>query len=73
MSNEIARKNRIKFLLITLLMLSPVIASYLLHVFEIRPQGTVNYGELLNVSTLKGQAHNIENNTIFRARDLRGK
>lgn len=54
-------------------MLSPVIASYLLHVFEIRPQGTVNYGELLNVSTLKGQAHNIENNTIFRARDLRGK
>lgn len=73
MSNEIARKNRIKFLLISLLLLSPVIASYILHVLEIRPEGTVNYGELLEVKPLKGQALNIENNTIYRARNMHGK
>lgn len=73
MSNEIARKNKIKFLLMTLVMLSPVIASYLFHTLQLRPEGTVNYGELLEVRVLQGQAHAIENNTIFRARDLRGK
>lgn len=57
----------------TLLMLSPVIASYLLHVLQIRPEGTVNYGELLEIKALQGQALNIENNTIFRARQIRGK
>ncbi|WP_090570341.1 hypothetical protein [Nitrosomonas sp. Nm33] len=73
MSNEIARKNRIKFLLMALVMLSPVIASYFFHVLEIRPEGTVNYGELLEVKPLTGQALNIENNTIFRARNMHGK
>ncbi len=73
MSNEIARKNRIKFLLLALVMLSPVIASYFFYVLEIRPEGTVNYGELLEVKPLKGQALNIENNTIFRARNTHGK
>lgn len=73
MSNELARKNKIKFLLLMLLMLSPVIASYLFHTFGFRPEGTVNYGELLEVKPLQGQALNIENNTIFRARDLHGK
>jgi hypothetical protein len=73
MSNEIARKNKIKFLLLVLVMLSPVIASYFFHVLEIRPEGTVNYGELLEVKPLKGQALNIENNTIFRARNMHGK
>ncbi|SDH37807.1 Cytochrome oxidase Cu insertion factor, SCO1/SenC/PrrC family [Nitrosomonas sp. Nm132] len=57
----------------TLLMLSPVIASYLFHVLEIRPEGTVNYGELLEIKALQGQALNIENNTIFRVRQIRGK
>lgn len=56
-----------------LLMLSPVIASYLLHTLKIRPEGTVNYGELLEVKALQGQALDIENNAIFRARQLRGK
>ncbi|WP_090691819.1 hypothetical protein [Nitrosomonas sp. Nm34] len=73
MSNEIARKNRIKFLLLMLAMLSPVIASYFFHVLEIRPEGTVNYGELLEIKPLKGQALNIENNTIFRPRNMHGK
>lgn len=72
-SNEIARKNRIKLILLMLLMLSPVIASYVLHTLKIRPEGTVNYGELLEVKALQGQAHDIENNAIFRTRQLRGK
>nr|WP_281719687.1 hypothetical protein [Nitrosomonas nitrosa] len=73
MSNETVRKNRIKLILLMLLMLSPVIASYLFHVFQIRPEGTVNYGELLEVKALQGQAHDIENNAIFRPKQLRGK
>ncbi|MCW5601020.1 hypothetical protein [Nitrosomonas sp.] len=73
MSNETARKNRIKLILLMLLMLSPVIASYLFHALQIRPEGTVNYGELLEVKTLQGQAHDIENNAIFRPKQLRGK
>ncbi len=73
MSDEIARKNRVKFLLLMLLMLSPVIISIALHMTEFRPEGTVNYGELLEVKALQGQAREIENNTIFRARDMRGK
>lgn len=73
MSNETARKNRIKLILLMLLMLSPVIASYLFHVLQIRPEGTVNYGELLEVKALQGQAHDIENNAIFRPKQLRGK
>lgn len=54
-------------------MLSPVIASIALHVLEIRPEGTVNYGELLEIKVLQGQALEIEHNTIYRARDMRGK
>lgn len=73
MSDEIARKNRIKFLLLMLLMLSPVIISIALHMTEFRPEGTVNYGELLEVRALQGQAREIEQNTIYRARDMRGK
>lgn len=73
MSDEIARKNRIKFLLLMLLMLSPVIISIALHMTEFRPEGTVNYGELLEVKALQGQAREIEHNTIYRARDMRGK
>jgi cytochrome oxidase Cu insertion factor (SCO1/SenC/PrrC family) len=73
MSDEIARKNRIKFLLLMLLMLSPVIISIALHMTEFRPEGTVNYGELLEVKALQGQAREIEQNTIYRARDMRGK
>lgn len=73
MSDKIARKNRVKFLLLMLLMLSPVIISIALHMTEFRPEGTVNYGELLEVKALQGQAREIEHNTIYRARDMRGK
>lgn len=73
MSDKIARKNRVKFLLLMLLMLSPVIISIALHMTDFRPEGTVNYGELLEVKALQGQAREIEHNTIYRARDMRGK
>jgi len=54
-------------------MLSPVVASVILHNVKFRPESTVNYGELLEVKAIRGQAHNIENNTIFRERQLHGK
>lgn len=73
MSDKIAQKNRVKFLLLMLLMLSPVIISIALHMTEFRPEGTVNYGELLDVKALQGQAREIDHNTIYRARDMRGK
>lgn len=73
MSNEVARSNRIKFIALILLMLSPVVASVILHNVKFRPESTVNYGELLEVKAIRGQAHNIENNTIFRERQLHGK
>ena len=73
MSNEVARSNRIKFVALLLLMLSPVIVSIVLHNVKFRPEGTVNYGELLEVKAIQGQALDIENNTIFRDRQLHGK
>ena len=73
MSNEVARSNRTKFIALILLMLSPVVASVILHNIKFRPDSTVNYGELLEVKAIHGQAHEIENNTIFRERQLHGK
>jgi len=73
MSNEVARNNRTKFIALILLMLSPVVASVILHNIKFRPDSTVNYGELLEVKAIHGQAHEIENNTIFRERQLHGK
>lgn len=56
-----------------LVILSPVVASYFLHTFNIRPDSTVNYGELIDVRTLQGSATNLSDNTIFRSRQLRGQ
>jgi cytochrome oxidase Cu insertion factor (SCO1/SenC/PrrC family) len=51
---------------------APIIASYALYFWEVRP-ASVNYGELLEVKPLKGNALNQSNSNIFRMRDLRGK
>lgn len=56
-----------------LVILSPVVASYFLHTFNIRPDSTVNYGELIEVKALQGSATNLSDNTIFRSRQLRGQ
>lgn len=56
-----------------LVILSPVVASYFLHTFKIRPDSTVNYGELIEVKALQGAATNLSDNTIFRSRQLRGQ
>jgi cytochrome oxidase Cu insertion factor (SCO1/SenC/PrrC family) len=57
---------------LALVLLGPIIASYTLHFWNVRP-GTLNYGELLEVKPLKGTALNEADKTIFRLRDLRGK
>ncbi|PTR05700.1 cytochrome oxidase Cu insertion factor (SCO1/SenC/PrrC family) [Nitrosospira sp. Nsp5] len=67
-----ARTNRRTLILLLVLMGAPIIASYMLYFGEVRP-GSVNYGELLEVKPLVGDALNQSNNTIFRIRDLRGK
>lgn len=53
-------------------MCAPIIASYTLYFWEVRPS-SVNYGELLEVKPLVGTALNQSDNTIFRMRQLRGK
>lgn len=73
MSEEKIRRSRIKLILLMLVILSPVVASYLLHSFNIRPDRTVNYGELLEVRAIQGTATNLLDDTIFRARQLKGK
>ena len=66
------RTNRRTLLLLLVLMGAPIIASYALYFWEVRP-ASVNYGELLEVKPLTGNALNQSNNNIFRIRDLRGK
>jgi len=51
---------------------APIIASYLLYFSKVRPD-SVNYGELLEVKPLTGNALNQSDKTIFRIRQLRGK
>src|SRR5690242_5266072 len=53
-------------------MTAPIIASYALYFWDVRPS-SVNYGELLEVKPLVGTALNQSDNTIFRIRQLRGK
>jgi cytochrome oxidase Cu insertion factor (SCO1/SenC/PrrC family) len=54
------------------LLCAPVIASYLLYFWEVRP-ASINYGELLKVKPMAGPGLNQLDNTIFRIRQLRGK
>lgn len=72
MSNEKTRRGRLQLILLMLLVLSPVIASYIFHTYGLRPEGTVNYGELLEPKHVKGDATNLGNNTIFRIKQLKG-
>ncbi|KIO48013.1 membrane protein [Nitrosospira sp. NpAV] len=76
MSNESApkanRTNRRTLILLVILMAAPIIASYTLYFWEVKPE-SINYGELLEVKPLAGDGLNQSNNTIFRMRDLRGK
>ena len=53
-------------------MVAPIVASYALYFWNVRPS-SVNYGELLEVKPLAGTALNQSDNTIFRMRQLRGK
>lgn len=73
MSNESAPKtNRRTLILLLVLLCAPVIASYLLYFWEVRP-ASINYGELLKVKPMVGTGLNQLDNTIFRIRQLRGK
>ncbi len=72
MSNEKVTRSRRTFILLVLLIVSPIIISSFLHRWNYRPEHTVNYGELLEVKPLQIIATNIEDNTIFRARQLKG-
>jgi hypothetical protein len=51
---------------------APIVGSYALYFFGVRPGATVNYGELLEVKPLIGTALNQADQTIFRMRQLRG-
>jgi cytochrome oxidase Cu insertion factor (SCO1/SenC/PrrC family) len=67
------KKNRRTLILLFVLLCAPIIASYTLYFFGVRPGDTVNYGELLQVKPLAGSALNQADQTIFRIRQLRGK
>ncbi|WP_350282598.1 hypothetical protein [Nitrosomonas sp.] len=71
MSNEKVSRSRLKLILMMLVILSPVVISSFLHRSNFRPDHTVNYGELLEVKPLQGEATNLMDNTIFRIRQLR--
>jgi cytochrome oxidase Cu insertion factor (SCO1/SenC/PrrC family) len=66
------KKNRRTLILLVVVMVAPIVASYLLYFSNVRP-GSVNYGELLEVKPLAGNALNQSDKTIFRIRQLRGK
>lgn len=71
MSNEKVLRSRLKLILMMLVILSPIVISSFLHRSNFRPDHTVNYGELLEVKPLQGEATNLMDNTIFRIRQLR--
>lgn len=72
MSNEKVSRSRLKLILMMLAILSPIVISSILHRSNFRPDHTVNYGELLEVKPLQGEATNLTDNTIFRIRQLKG-
>lgn len=72
MSNEKISRSRLKLILMMLAILSPIAISSYLHRSNFRPDHTVNYGELLEVKPLQGEATNLADNTIFRIRQLKG-
>jgi len=73
MSNEsIKKSNRRKFLLIIVLLFSPVFISYTLFFMGYRP-GSINYGDLIEIQKMSGSGITQDSNVIFRMKDLHGK
>lgn len=73
MSKEIIKKsNRRKFILILVLLFSPVVISYTLFFMDYRP-GSINYGDLVEIKKLSGSGVTQDSNIILRMRDLHGK
>lgn len=72
LDEKIKKSNRRKFLVLLMLMCSPVVVSYLLYFMDYKPEAT-NYGELLTVHKLSGKGSNQIDDTIFRIKDLHGK
>lgn len=73
MSNDKTKKtNRRNFILLLVLMCSPVVISTVLYITDYRP-GSMNYGDLLEVKELTGSGVNQLNNKVFRAEDVHGK
>lgn len=72
MSNEKVARSRRTFIILVLVILSPIVISSILHRWNYHPEHTVNYGELLDVKPLQIMATNLEDNTIFRNRQLKG-
>jgi hypothetical protein len=66
------RNGRRKMLLIAALCIAPVIASYLAY-YVWKPQGRVNYGELLEVLPLPDAPAPALDGKPFRMTDLKGK
>lgn len=65
-------KSRITFLIIILLLGSPVFLATGYYLMGFNP-GSMNYGDLLEVKKLEGDGVNQIDNTIFRMKDLHGK
>ena len=73
MSNENVQKaNRRKFIILLVLLLTPVVLSYSLYFSDYRPESS-NYGELIAIQKLSGSGVNQQDNTILRMKDLHGK
>lgn len=53
-------------------MCSPVVISYALYFSDYRPKST-HYGDLIPIAKVAGTGINLEDNTIFRMKDLHGK
>ena len=67
------RSNRIKFVMIGVLLLSPIVISYTLFFTGYQPGSSMNYGELLDLQKLSGSGVIQRKNVIFRVKDLHGK
>ena len=72
LNEEIKKTNRRKFVLLLLLMLSPVVISYALYFSDFKPKST-HYGDLIPIVKVTGKGVNQSDNTILRMKDLHGK
>lgn len=71
MSNEKVLRSRLKLILMALVILSPIVISSYLHRSNFRPGHTINYGKLLEIKPLQGEATTLDNK-IFRSKQLKG-